>query len=69
MRSLFVAATLLTLTVPRVGFADDARPYLPRFDFETGRVEPRKAESDAIRLEVHGEYQLRATLLSDRASD
>ncbi|MCC6644354.1 MAG: hypothetical protein IT374_02140 [Polyangiaceae bacterium] len=39
--------------------------WLDRFDLDTGRTPRKPREAGVVRLQVHGEYQLRGTLSSD----
>ncbi len=39
--------------------------FKPRFVLETGRAEVRPPHAEELRFQLHGEYQVRATLLSD----
>lgn len=39
--------------------------FLPRFILETGRIEPRPPDPGALRINIHGEYQLRYQAQSD----
>ena len=39
--------------------------FKPRFVLATGRVPPEEPDPELLRIYLHGEYQLRATVLSD----
>jgi len=39
--------------------------FVPRFVLETGRVAPAEPDPEIFRIQLHGEYQIRLTLLSD----
>ncbi len=39
--------------------------FKPRFVLETGRTEVKPPDPEQLRVQLHGEYQVRATLLSD----
>lgn len=44
------------------GEEGDVPEDLPRLVNESGRIEPHKAESDRLSIQIHGEYQLRGQL-------
>jgi hypothetical protein len=53
------AALLAAAGAPRIALAQDVPSDLSRLVLDTGRVDPQPAEPDKLRLQFHGEYQLR----------
>lgn len=64
MRSVGLAAFLLLL--PGLAWADEEEDEvpsdLPRLVNDSGRVEVHKAEDDRLKIQLHGEYQIRGQL-------
>jgi hypothetical protein len=60
--ALRIALPALVAAVPLAAapaFAQDVPSDLSRLELDTGRVDPKPAEADKVRLQFHGEYQLR----------
>jgi hypothetical protein len=58
-RRLLLALCPLGLLVPRAALADDVPVDLPRLVLDDGRVETAPPEAGLIRLQLHGEEQIR----------
>lgn len=65
MRAARFASAVSLAIVTAASSASADGPWLDRFDLDTGRVAWKPLEEGVIRLEMHGEYQLRGVLTSD----
>ncbi|HEY8087341.1 MAG TPA: hypothetical protein VIF09_05840, partial [Polyangiaceae bacterium] len=59
LSALLAAAPLAVLALASSARADDVPSDFARLVLDTGRVEVRPAEADLVRLQIHGEEQLR----------